>query len=731
VAEARDGFSTYFTEKIWEMIPPVYRDEDGRAANPGVLRALVEILAEHAAVLRRSHDRLWDDEFVDLADDWAVPYLADLVATRLVSALNTRGRRVDVAKTIYYRRRKGTLAVLEELIADITGWDGTVVEEFRRLGRTRHGLDASPARGRFTGTPSGGWADLRSPRGEELAGGPFGEFYFTADTRRHRGIDGRHGIPKLSFHLYRLFAFEVRDATPAPGPDARSFTIDPSGRDVPLFMPRSRPAGWAEWRRALEWELPGPISCRVLGNAEFEIGEGLVLDLVANHGLPAAAATELRTLRGYRLTSDARLVSALAELPAVSAWLTSARLLTIRADALVTDCGQAALVPNAIRVREGANPVARELVTAGDLTTWALSPPGRRAVIDPERGRLRFVGVAPGSDLGVRYHYGFSAPIGAGTYDRRDIEGGVPSVVLRGGGAIGGASLPAAGLTQIDDDGTYRIGSGANRNDITGLSIQAGNQRRPFLALTSSLRLGTAAGAGANLTLDGLWIGAAGGTEIVLAGDFGVVAVRRCTLDPGGVDAGGGAIAPVSLIVEGHADELLLDRSITGPVRTRAGGAVEKLVVRDSITQSRLPAFRALDFDAGEAIVERVTIFGRCGLHRLSSSDSIFASAVEVTDTQAGCFRFSAAPAGSRLPRPYRSYLFAGSESFFTSGLFGDPGFAQLSEAAPMDLVRGAESGSQMGAFSGALDPIKLDGLTAKADEFMPFGLIPSFVKET
>jgi len=139
-----DKFETYFTEKIWEMIPAFYREEDGLADNPGVLRALVEIIAKQAATLRRRNDHLWDDEFIDLCNSWVVPYLADLVGTRLVSALNLRGRRIDVAKTIYYRRRKGTVRVLEELISDITGWDGLVVEEFRRLARAWHGLDPKP-----------------------------------------------------------------------------------------------------------------------------------------------------------------------------------------------------------------------------------------------------------------------------------------------------------------------------------------------------------------------------------------------------------------------------------------------------------------------------------------------------------------------------------------------------------------------------------------------------------
>ena len=160
---AQDNFQTYFTEKLWEMIPSIYRHEDGLGENPGALRALIEILAEQAAILRRSHDRLWEDQFIELCSNWAVPYIGDLIATRMVSALNERGRRVDVAKTIYYRRRKGTLRVLEELISDIAGWEGKVVEMFSRLGRARHGLDPKPGplAGRFSDSLPGGWADIR------------------------------------------------------------------------------------------------------------------------------------------------------------------------------------------------------------------------------------------------------------------------------------------------------------------------------------------------------------------------------------------------------------------------------------------------------------------------------------------------------------------------------------------------------------------------------------------
>ena len=103
----RDDYPKYFAEKLWEWLPPVYRELD-HLEGGDALRALIEALAQQAALLKRSQDRLWDDAFVELASDWAVPYIAEMLGTRLVSSLNPRARRADVAKTIYYRRRKGT-----------------------------------------------------------------------------------------------------------------------------------------------------------------------------------------------------------------------------------------------------------------------------------------------------------------------------------------------------------------------------------------------------------------------------------------------------------------------------------------------------------------------------------------------------------------------------------------------------------------------------------------------
>ena len=137
-----DGYEAYYAERLWQLLPSVYRtaDTDSVDAN-GPLRELLDRIGAQVAVVRRSIDRLWADQSIETCDDWVIPYIGDLVGANLVNNLNPRGQRLDVAKTIHYRRRKGTLQVLEELAVDVTGWTAHGVEAFRCLARARHGLD--------------------------------------------------------------------------------------------------------------------------------------------------------------------------------------------------------------------------------------------------------------------------------------------------------------------------------------------------------------------------------------------------------------------------------------------------------------------------------------------------------------------------------------------------------------------------------------------------------------
>jgi hypothetical protein len=295
-------------------------------------------------------------------------------------------------------------------------------------------------------------------------------------------------------------------------------------------------------------------------------------------------------------------------------------------------------------------------------------------------------------------------------------------------------SRPPNSVTQINDSGTY--GPISDKLQVLDLTLQAANQERPFLRLESNWVLRTQPNADAELLLDGIWIGSIGGNfALILRGDYERVVLSHMTLDPGGTDAEGVPINPVPLIVEAQVEELLIENSILGPVRTAAGGLVECLKIRDSIIDGAVAEAaagdKALDLPRSEVDLARVTIFGQLDVNRLWATETIVTGLADVTDTQNGCFRFSAAPAGSHLPRPYESHEFLDSNHFFTSRRFGDPGYAQLSETAPVTLLRGAENSSEIGAFSSLLNPIKIASLRTKVDEYLPFGLIPIFIYES
>src|SRR6266700_1742633 len=206
----QDGYERYYGDKLWNLLPAAYRVADSEIFDAaGPLRELLARIGASMAVVRRGIDRLWEDQSIETCDSWVIPYLAELLATNLVPSMDARGQRLDVANTIYYRRRKWTVALLEQLAHDVTGYEARVIEFFRQLARNRHGLDAGLGRpadaadpagartlqraeqltGLLTGTPAGGWADLRNPLGAALTGGAYDEYHHRVDVRPGRAAD--------------------------------------------------------------------------------------------------------------------------------------------------------------------------------------------------------------------------------------------------------------------------------------------------------------------------------------------------------------------------------------------------------------------------------------------------------------------------------------------------------------------------------------------------------------
>lgn len=233
----------------------------------GPLRALFTVIAEQVAQLEEDIDQLSDDAFIETCAPWAVPYIADLIGLRVASHPRLAPPRAQVANTIAYRRRKGTVPVLDDAARDITFLPALAIEEFQRLATTQHLNHRRPHATTALlrqGPPA--W-HLATPLDARVRGPRIGPL---AEGR------GRPHIPNLSIHLWPLPVAHLSAVPPTPL-DTTRLLLDPLGRDVALIAPEGE-------------GLPIPLTLRRLAadQAAF-IGPGLAVELTRN-GAPIPLA---------------------------------------------------------------------------------------------------------------------------------------------------------------------------------------------------------------------------------------------------------------------------------------------------------------------------------------------------------------------------------------------------------------------------------------------------------
>lgn len=127
------------TERLYKLIPAIYQTYDRLQGES--LRALLALLEQELQTLETDIEGLYENWFIETCDDWVVPYIGDLLDVQRLSATSARTfgqeRRAYVANTLAYRRRKGTVTVLEQLAQDVSGWRGKTVEFIDWLATTQ------------------------------------------------------------------------------------------------------------------------------------------------------------------------------------------------------------------------------------------------------------------------------------------------------------------------------------------------------------------------------------------------------------------------------------------------------------------------------------------------------------------------------------------------------------------------------------------------------------------
>lgn len=233
----------YVGRRLYDSLPDVYKQADERAKHstpprPAELERLISVLAVPLAVVRQSVEELYADLFVDSANDWVLPYLADMIGTTLVFPDAASNRR-DVRGTVGWRRRKGTPSMLQDLGSDLTGQLVVTQEGWRRLQMSQ---DLNMLR-RERITPR-----ILRPSLAEQVDGPLGRIHRSVDGRAISRRTGKYHPMHIVHWAHPTLMCPVTGATPA---DLRDPLTDPDLRFA--FHPLA---------------IEAPLRCRRVGTAD-------------------------------------------------------------------------------------------------------------------------------------------------------------------------------------------------------------------------------------------------------------------------------------------------------------------------------------------------------------------------------------------------------------------------------------------------------------------------------
>jgi hypothetical protein len=761
-----DDAMTRQNDRLYELLPSVHRLRDAQQGYP--LRALLRVVGEQVDVVENDLRQLYDNWFIETAEDWVVPYLADLIgylpvhdAGDLGDVSTREGRernrvlvpRREVGNTLHFRRRKGTVALLEDLAQAIAGWPARAVEFYTLLAWSQNVNHVHFHRGRTV--------DVRDGDALDTTGGPFDRLGHTVDVRRtiSRRTPGRFDIPSVGLFVWRLKTYSVT-RTPAACLDEspNCYTFSVIGNDTALDnkpLPETDPAHIAG-----ELNLPTPIRRR-----------------------PFAEHPD----RYY------------GERKSVQIWVGSPRR---------------------------SIPLSQIVVT--NLGGWHYRPKRGQVAVDPERGRIAFPpGHPPGSQIvTVSYRYAFSADIGGGEYRRPvlrppqfrlyQVGEGAPFAHINDAVAQWQHDLAAVtrpdpatlnAVIEIVDSNLYEEQITIELQEGQTLQICAAVGARPVIGLSDSKRafldaLSVSGAPGTRMTFDGLLVVGRsiqiGGTDptVVLEGNEGEppktpppatappangeppcggdpharplrVVIRHCTLVPGwGLECDCEPRQPAqpSLELLNSRVHLTIEHSITGAIRVVEDEVKsDPIVIRltDSIldaTSTEREAIDAPGCPVAHAVLtaRRSTIIGLIKVHAIELGENcIFLGKVIVARRQIGCLRFCYVPPRSRTPRRYHCEPdhaeAAGVEALtaaavtahlppptadavrearndararvrpqFNSLRYGTSTYCQLALTCASEISAGADDESEMGVFHDLFQPQRTANLRARLAEYSP-----------
>lgn len=753
--------NTIDKDRLYKLLPYIYQLRDHDQGEP--LRALLQVISEQVEIVGEDIDQLYENWFIETCEDWVVPYIADLIGYTPVHEAGEPGEittsqgklrnkilipRREVANTIRYRRRKGSLALLELLANDVADWPARAVEFYKLLSYTQalqfyKPLDHTQATHRKH-CNRGHTLDLRRGDALDRLDGPFDELAHTVDVRRINSYltQGRYNIPSIGLFAWRLKTYSVTGMPVTSLEQRNCFTFSVLGNNTPLYT---------NWQRELEptqiageFNLPVPIR-------RHAFAETTVIDALEKQRAAAAYYGE-----------DKSLLIWAPDWPA----------------------------------KDAVQPIPRENIIPADLSDWNRYRPVKDTVaVDPELGRILFPPrQIPRKGVKVSYFYGFSADMGGGEYVRKLSQPLEDTQIYSVGAKQQLSSIEEAleqwrihfenakdeaekmklqnAIIEIVDSGLYEERLNIELKAKQSLQIRAANQKRPVIHLFDRPDQFRVSGEkDSYFTLDGLLIT---GRGLQVEGAIAGVLIRHSTLVPGwslDPDCEPSQLEEPSIEITNANPCVTIEHSIVGSIQVNID-EVGLDPIRVRISDSILDATGSdCDGPACEAIgafgtsiahavltIVRSTVFGHIDTHAIElAENSIFMGAVRVARRQLGCMRFCyVRPGCSRTPKRYNCQpdlakqvaedqliqadkaqippIETSKEAIetvkslaqervrpqFNSARYGTPIYCQLAESCAEEIKRGADDESEMGVFHDLFQPQREANLRARLEEYIP-----------
>lgn len=716
----------------------------------GPLESLLMVVSEQLEAVSYDLDQLYDDQFIETCAQWVIPYIGDLIGYQAVTGIAPAvdDPRAEVAETISLRRRKGTILVIEQLARDATGWGAHAKEQFQVLADTQYMKHIRP---RNYYAPN-----LRNWKPGLYIDTGFDATAHKVDVRRIDSTKwngcGQYNIQNIAVFLWSLGAYSVTQSpltAMEPG-NTQCFRFNSLGQDVPLFH-RAISQGEQIAEAAEPANVPDRLWRRVLC-ADLDQGVG---STYYGQGASLAIYMNKQLLNPYQI--------AVADLAGKDgAWAN-----------LSTTMGPFANSEYVVLVDPELGRLALAEKYQGQTlsATWYY---GANANIGGGEYQ-RNTAANPFAVTNAAYVVPFPDPRFGTLQDALNyavsllVQGNAVAVEISGEPAAEDASDLAANEAPFVSANVTMAGElTVNLPANTTLELRAADGTVQTLLLDGALTV--MGDVGSQFSLNGLVLAAQAtfappaqepalldvplartdGTENLLA----ELMLTDCTLVPGwgfaaATDDGQPqkALQPQTPVLQLAANAVALTaaNSILGSIRSNPLATVS---LTNSIVDATDPGYTAYaataDETAGAAALTMTgcTVVGRVHASLLQYvSDCIFwanddrpGKAGLVADRrQQGCVRFSFLPFRAVVPAQYEcvQQKVAGVWPAFVTTRYGQPGYLKLMACTDDSIRRGADDGSEMGAYHFVMAPQRETDLKIRLQEYVPVGLEFGIVYQT